>query len=117
MASSQSKTSRRMPSRAAQIRRMAARIVRRFRPDKIILFGSQARGDAGPDSDVDLLIVMPVSGSKRRKAVEIGVALHDFRIPKDLIVVTPEEFEWRKDTLGTIERPAWREGKVLYARA
>ncbi len=100
-----------------QIRRIVYRIVRKFDPDRIILFGSHARNQAGPDSDVDLLIVMPVSGSKRRKAVEIGVALHDFRISKDLIVVTPEEFEWRKDTLGTIERPAWREGKILYARA
>ena len=98
------------------VRRMVARIVRRFRPDKIILFGSRARGDARRDSDADLLIVMPVSGSKRRKAVEIGVALHDIRISKDLIVVTPEEFEWRKDTIGTIEYPAWREGRVLYAR-
>ena len=96
---------------------MVERIVRQFMPDKIILFGSHARGSAGPDSDVDLLIVMPVTGSKREKAVEIGVALHDIRVPKDLIVVTPEEFEWRKDTVGTIEWPAWREGKVVYARA
>jgi len=96
---------------------MVQRIVRQFMPEKIILFGSHARGDAGPDSDVDLLIVMPVAGSKREKAVEIGVALHAIRVPKDLIVVTPEEFEWRKDTIGTIEWPAWREGKVLYARA
>jgi predicted nucleotidyltransferase len=96
---------------------MVGRIVRQFTPDKIILFGSHARGNAGPDSDVDLLIVMPVAGSKRQKAVEIGVALHDIRVPKDLIVVTPEEFEWRKDTIGTIEWPAWREGRVVYARA
>ena len=95
---------------------MVRRIVRQFAPDKIILFGSYARGAAGPDSDVDLLIVMPVSGSVRQMAVEIGVALHDIRVPKDVIVTTPEEFEWRKDTIGTIEWPAWREGKVLYAR-
>lgn len=98
------------------IRKMVRRIIRRFHPDKIILFGSHARGDAGPGSDVDLLIVMPVSGSTRKKAVEIGVALHDIRLPKDVIVTTPEEFEWRKDTIGTIEHPAWREGRVLYAR-
>jgi predicted nucleotidyltransferase len=95
---------------------MVERIVREFGPEKIILFGSHARGDAGPDSDVDLLVVMPVSGSVRRKAVEIGVALHDIRTPKDIIVTTPEEFDWRKDAIGTIERPAWREGKLLYAR-
>lgn len=117
MASSRHKTKARTTSTQKQIQAMVERIVRQFMPDKIILFGSHARGSAGPDSDVDLLIVMPVAGSKREKAVEIGVALHDIRVPKDLIVVTPEEFEWRKDTIGTIEWPAWREGKVVYARA
>ena len=95
---------------------MVRRIVKRFRPERIVLFGSHARGEAGPDSDVDLLVVMPVRGSKRKKAVEIAVALHDIRVPKDIIVTTPEAFAWRKDVAGTIERPAVREGKVLYAR-
>ena len=99
-----------------EIRQMVRRIVSRFRPERIILFGSHARGDAGPDSDVDLLVVMPVEGSKREKAVEIGVALHDIRLPKDIIVTTPEAFESRKDVVGTIERPAARQGRVLYAR-
>jgi predicted nucleotidyltransferase len=108
---------KRVSPREEPIRKMVRRIVKRFDPDKIILFGSYARGNAGPDSDVDLLIVMPVSGSTRRMAVEIGVALHDIRLPKDVIVTTPEEFEWRKDTIGTIEWPAWREGKVLYAKS
>jgi uncharacterized protein len=96
---------------------MVERIVRRFGPKKVILFGSYARGDAGPDSDVDLLIVMPVRGSRHKKAVEIGVALHDIKMAKDLIVVTPEEFEWRKDVVGTIEWPAFHEGQLLYACA
>jgi predicted nucleotidyltransferase len=117
MASGRHNLKKRTSSPAAGIREMVRRIVSRFDPDKVILFGSHARGDAGPDSDVDLLIVMAVSGSKREKAIEIGVALHDIRLPKDLIVTTPEEFEWRKDTIGTIEWPAWREGKVVYARA
>ena len=96
---------------------MVDRIVERFDPEKIILFGSHARGDAGPDSDVDLLVVMPVTGSKRDKMIEIGVALHDIALSKDIIVTTPEDFEWRKEIVGTIERPAVREGKLLYARA
>jgi uncharacterized protein len=98
------------------IEMMVRRIVRQFRPDRVILFGSHARGEAGPDSDVDLLVVMQVEGSRREKAVEIAVALHDIRVPKDIIVTTPEDFEWRKEIVGTIERPATREGKVLYAR-
>ena len=99
-----------------KITRIARRIVTKFHPEKIILFGSWARGDARPDSDVDLLVVMSVAGSKRQKAVKIGVSLHDIPVAKDVIVVTPEEFEWRKDVIGTIEWPASREGKVLYAR-
>jgi predicted nucleotidyltransferase len=116
MASTRRSVKKREPSTAEQIRQMVKRIVSRFDPDKIILFGSHARGSAGPDSDVDLLIVMPVQGSQREQAVEIGVALHNIRVPKDVIVVTPEDFEWRKDAIGTIEWPAWHEGKVLYAR-
>lgn len=99
------------------IKRMVKRIVERFNPDQVILFGSHARGTAGPDSDVDLLVVMSFAGSRREKAVEIGVALHGIGVPKDIVVTTPEDFEWRKEIPGTIERPAALEGKVLYARA
>ena len=99
------------------IETMVRRLVERFDPDQIILFGSHARGTAGPDSDVDLLVVMPVSGSKRAKQVEMRVALHDIHVPKDIIVVTPEEVARRRDIVGTIIRPALREGKVLYVRS
>lgn len=101
---------------AHAIDEMVRRIVERFDPEKIVLFGSHARGMGGADSDVDLLVVMPVSGSRREKAIEIGVAVHDIPISKDIIVVTPEAFEWRQHVVGTIEWPAAREGKVLYAR-
>jgi len=97
------------------IQEMTKRIVERFHPQTVILFGSHARGDAAPDSDVDLLVVMRVTGSKRQKAVKIAVALHDIPLAKDVIVVTPEEFEWRKDVIGTIEWPAVRQGRILYA--
>ena len=95
---------------------MVLRIVERFDPERIILFGSAGRGEAGPDSDVDLLVVMPIQGSRREKAVEIGVAVNDIPVPKDIFVTTPEDFEWRKDIVGTIERPAAREGRLVYAR-
>lgn len=96
---------------------MVKQIVRRFHPDQVILFGSHARGTAGPDSDVDLLVVMPLTRSRRETAVAIGVALHGFGVAKDILVTTPEDFAWRKDIPGTIERPAALEGKILYARA
>ncbi len=99
-----------------KIQHMVRRIVADFAPDRIILFGSHARGQAGPDSDVDLLVVMPVEGSKRAKQLEIRMALHDVRIPKDIVVSRPEEFQWRKDTVGTIEHPAAHGGQVLYVR-
>lgn len=95
---------------------MVDRIVARFDPEQIILFGSHARGEGTPNSDVDLLIVMPVEGSKRAKRLEIRAAVREVRVPKDIIVSTPEEFQWRKDVVGTIEHPAVREGKILYAR-
>jgi predicted nucleotidyltransferase len=103
-------------TRQEEIKKMVELIVERFHPEKVILFGSHARGEASPDSDVDLLVVMPVRGSRREKAVQIGVALQDIRVAKDIIVTTPENFEWRKGVPGTIERPADREGLVLYAR-
>lgn len=98
------------------IHEMVTRIVTQFQPEKIILFGSHARGDATPDSDIDLLVVMPVKGSKRKTRLNIRTALHDIPMPKDVIVSDPLEFEWRKDIVGTIEWPAYREGKVLYAK-
>ncbi len=99
-----------------QIDRLVIRIVKKFHPDKIILFGSRARGDARPDSDIDLLVVMPVARTVRETRLAISLALPDLPVPVDVIVTTPEDFAWRKDVVGTIEWPAAREGKVLYAR-
>ena len=99
-----------------KVREMVRRIVERFDPEKIILFGSRARGDAGPDSDVDLLVVMEVEGSRRERQIEVRLALHDIRVSKDIIVVRPVEFEKRRDIVGTIVRPAVHDGRLLYAR-
>ena len=103
-------------NRKKMIREMVNRIVEHFDPEKIILFGSYARGEAGPESDVDLLVVMPVQGSKREKQLEIRALLHGIQLAKDIVVSRPEDFDWRKDIVGTIEYPATKEGKVLYAR-
>ena len=92
---------------------MVRRIVERFHPERIILFGSHARGTAGSHSDVDLLVVMQPQGSKRRRAVEIHGLLAGIGVPKDVIVVTPEEFDAYRDAPGTVIRTAWHEGKIL----
>ena len=101
---------------AEKIDEMVRLIVEGFDPDQIILFGSHARGTAGRDSDVDLLVVMPLDKSKLEKQLDIRCALHDIRVAKDVIVVTPDEVERRRNLVGTIIRPALREGKVLYVR-
>ena len=98
------------------IRRYARAVVKRFQPERIILFGSHARGEAGPDSDVDLLVVMPVRGSVRDTRLAIRAALHGVPVPVDVVVTTPEDFAWRREVVSTIEWSAAREGKVLYAQ-
>jgi len=97
------------------IEAMAWRIVERFAPQRIVLFGSHARGGASDDSDVDLLVVMPLLGTRLATAVEIRKVLRGFGVPKDVVVLTPDEFARKKDVPGTIAFPAAREGVVLYA--
>jgi predicted nucleotidyltransferase len=99
------------------IREMVRRVVEGFQPEMIVLFGSHARGDAGPDSDVDLLVVMPVNGSKRDLTIRIRKALAGIGLAKDVIVATPEELARYRDRVGTIIYPAIHEGKVLYERS
>ena len=90
------------------IEEMKRRIVEEIHPQKIVLFGSYARGTAGPDSDIDLLIVLQTVVSKRKTAVEIYGLLAGMGIPKDVIVVTPEEVEKYRNVPGTIIHPALR---------
>ena len=92
------------------------RLTAQFHPLKIILFGSHARGDATPDSDLDFLIVMPDGTDRRRAAIEMHQLLSDLALPKDILVTTPSEIAQRGDLLGTALRPALHEGRVLYER-
>ena len=96
-------------------RAMVDRLVERFSPNRVIVFGSLARGEAGPDSDIDLLVVMPLRGSRRQTAVELLRALADFPVSTEVVVLTPEELEASRDLVGTIAYPAVREGRTLHA--
>jgi predicted nucleotidyltransferase len=95
---------------------MTERIVARFAPERVILFGSQARGDAGPHSDVDLLVVLAEVKDRRQEAIRIRQALADLPVAKDVFVATPEDIRLRGNLVGSVLRPALREGKVLYER-
>ena len=96
------------------LQEIVRRIVTTVQPEKIILFGSAAREEMGPDSDLDLLVIKSCRNRRktaraiRRKLIGIGIA-------KDVIVATPEDIERYKDTIGLIYRPALTEGKVIYA--
>ena len=92
------------------------RLVDKFDPLKIILFGSQARDDPGRDSDIDVLVVMPQVTDKHQIAVEMRRALRDVPAPIDVFATDPDEIARRGHLVGTLLRPALREGKVLYER-
>jgi len=91
------------------------RIVEVAQPDRIILFGSAARGEMGPNSDFDLLVVKAGVASRRELAQQIYLNLFGVPAPVDVIVVTPEDLERFRDRIGSIIGPALREGKELYA--
>ncbi len=92
------------------------RILAVSNPEQIILFGSKARGDVGPDSDLDLLVIKDEVESTRAEAARIYQALDDLLVPVDVVVVRKAYVERYGDLVGTVVRPALREGQVLYAR-
>ena len=103
-------------STETSIQEMARTISEKFAPDKIILFGSHARGDARPDSDVDLLVLFPEVDNPYQRAEQLHVALADSDLPKDIVVSTTSRFERYRDVVNTVYWPAAREGKILYER-
>lgn len=97
-----------------KIQEAIQRLAEIFHPQKIILFGSQARGSRDEHSDVDLLVVCPFQGSRRALMVAMDRTLSGIGFARDIIVLTPEEFDRDRHIPGTVARPAWKEGKVLY---
>ena len=99
------------------LREAAQRLIDQFAPVRIILFGSQARGTADEHSDVDLLVVCAVTGRKRDLMVSMDRALSGLGIARDVIVLTPEEYERDRHIPGTVARPASLEGRILHDSA
>ena len=91
------------------------RIVEVAKPDKIILFGSAARGEMGPNSDVDLLVVKGGDFHRGQLTEEIYMNLFGVGQAVDIVVVTPEDIERYKDSFAVVIYLALKEGKVVYA--
>jgi len=96
--------------------KIVAKIVETFHPRRIVMFGSRARGEGGPDSDLDLFVEMESEESPWDRIRAVDTLFARRRWSMDIVVCTPEEVRRFKDVLGTLLYTIEREGKVLYER-
>jgi predicted nucleotidyltransferase len=99
----------------SQIYQLTQHIVQKFDPERVILFGSYAYTEPGPDSDVDLLVILPFEGKSLHKSLEILNAV-DPPFPVDLLVRRPDDTTRRYTEGDPLIREALDRGKVLYER-
>ena len=99
----------------SEIQDLGDKIVRDFHPQRVILFGSHARGTAEDYSDVDLLVILPFEGKNFRKSLEILNHL-DSRLPIYLLARRPDDVQRRYNDGDPLIREALNHGKVLYAQ-
>lgn len=95
---------------------IVSRIVSVAQPEKIILFGSRARGTAHPDSDIDLLVIAQSEQPRYRRAAPIYGALSDILAPMDILVYSPQEVEEWSGVAQAFVTTAVRQGTVLYEK-
>jgi predicted nucleotidyltransferase len=94
---------------------LVQRIVQAAHPLRIVLFGSAARGELGPDSDVDVLVVMPEGTHRLDTAQFLHTQLHGIPLSVDIIVATQSDLIRHRDNVGLIYRTILAEGRELYA--
>ena len=99
----------------AALDRLVGEIVEAVHPLRIILFGSAARGDAGPESDLDVLVVMPDGTHGRRTAMHIHERVEDVGLAFDVVVSTPALLERQRRDPGLIYGTILDEGRTVYA--
>ncbi len=98
------------------VRDIVRRIVETAQPEKVILFGSQARGDARPNSDFDVLVIKQSDEPRHRRSVPLYVALADLPVEVEVMVYTPEEVEEWSEVPQAFVTTAVREGTTIYER-
>lgn len=100
---------------SADLERIVHSIVAVAHPQVVILFGSRSRGDAGPDSDLDVLVVVADASARHDLAVRIREAIGPAAMPVDIVIRDPHELQQRSRLPGSVERAALRDGITLYA--
>ena len=98
------------------VRDIVRRIVDTAQPQKVILFGSRARGDARPNSDFDVLVIKESDEPRHRRSVPLYVALADLPVEVEVMVYTPEEVEEWSEVPQAFVTTAVREGTTIYER-
>lgn len=92
------------------------RLVGAYQPERVYLFGSRARRDANPDSDYDLLVVVPDSAAPERRDSRLAYeVLIGVGAPKDVVVFTHEYYQWMLGAAASLPATVEREGHLLYA--
>jgi len=103
-----------LPAHNEALDRLTHLLVEAARPKRIILFGSEARGEAAGDSDLDLLVVEESVPDRAAEMVRLNRLLRPLRMAVDLLVVSEEKFQYWRDTPGNVYFEAATEGRVLY---
>lgn len=101
---------------SAALREVIRRLIAAYDPERIYLFGSVARGDAGPDSDYDILIIVPDDAPEDRRRSRLAYqALRGTGTAADVVVWAKSSFERRAHVVASLPATVLREGKLLYA--